>query len=270
MRFLGRFAAKYSKSVLLGFIGLIALSTIWGFQAFGALKGGGYDDPNSDSTRAFELLDEVYNQRLSEVIVLADFSLPARSAESAALGAQLQQELEAVEGVVAVTSFYTLGQPDSLVSDDGKAVYFFVDLDDAAGAVGHRDDGMLVQGLQQGGVVALGLVQLEGQPFVVAVDPAHRGLQVLQPLAQQAELALEGDHLGVGLDQHRLTGGVPLGQGAFQPTHIAVQLVQPLLQPARVLLGSSAFSITAQAFLPPTPVVGRCSDSSVPSPFCKP
>ena len=40
MRRLGQLIVNHSKIVLFGFVGLIALSTIWGFQVFGNLQGG--------------------------------------------------------------------------------------------------------------------------------------------------------------------------------------------------------------------------------------
>ncbi|MDE2386988.1 MAG: MMPL family transporter, partial [Actinomycetales bacterium] len=46
------------------------------------------------------------------------------------LTGQLVDELSKLDGVDKVTSYYTLGQPESLKSDDGKAVYFFVNLND--------------------------------------------------------------------------------------------------------------------------------------------
>ena len=49
MNTLGKFIVKRAKFVLFGFIGLIAASSVFGFQVFGELKGGGYDNPNSDS-----------------------------------------------------------------------------------------------------------------------------------------------------------------------------------------------------------------------------
>ena len=56
MKRLAKLVTTRSKSVLFGFIALVALSTIFGIQSFGALKGGGYEDPTSDSARVTSLL----------------------------------------------------------------------------------------------------------------------------------------------------------------------------------------------------------------------
>ena len=56
MKKLGAFIVRRSKFSLWGFIALILISTFWGFQAFGSLKAGGYDDPGSDSARVVNIL----------------------------------------------------------------------------------------------------------------------------------------------------------------------------------------------------------------------
>ena len=49
---LGQLTAYRSKAVLLAFLLGIVLSGAIGFQAFGKLDGGGYNDPTSESSRA--------------------------------------------------------------------------------------------------------------------------------------------------------------------------------------------------------------------------
>jgi RND superfamily putative drug exporter len=133
MKRLGNLAVNHSKLSLWGFTALILISTIWGFQAFGALKAGGYDDPGSDSARVVTILTDDFKQAQPEVIILADFAEGADQPASAITGKHLVADLEDYAGVAKVTSYYSLGSPVSLRSDDGKAVYFFVDLkDDAA------------------------------------------------------------------------------------------------------------------------------------------
>ncbi|MDE2387273.1 MAG: hypothetical protein KGL77_06215, partial [Actinomycetales bacterium] len=128
MKKLAAFVTTRSKSVLFGYIALIAISTIWGFQAFAGLKGGGYDDPNSNSARVSELLAQEFDSRSPDVVGIIDFASPADDTSNKLLTGQLVDELSKLDGVDKVTSYYTLGQPESLKSDDGKAVYFFVNL----------------------------------------------------------------------------------------------------------------------------------------------
>ena len=130
MQKLGAFIIRRSKLSLWGFIALILFSTIWGFQAFAGLKAGGYDDPGSDSARVVEILTDDFKQAIPEVIIIADFADGADQPASAITGKNLTNKLESYAGVESVSSYYSLGSPVSLRSDDGNAVYFFVDLND--------------------------------------------------------------------------------------------------------------------------------------------
>ena len=113
---------------LFGFVGLIALSSIWGFQAFGNLKGGGYDNPNSDSSKVTQILKDEFDQDPAEVIVLVDLETradsmkPDGSFENFALVDQLSQKFADVEGVAEVFNYYSLGMPPTLVASSGMPV----------------------------------------------------------------------------------------------------------------------------------------------------
>ena len=62
MKPLSNFVIRHSKLALFGFVGLVLLSLIGGVQAFGNLKGGGYNDPGAQSQRVTELLQTEFNQ----------------------------------------------------------------------------------------------------------------------------------------------------------------------------------------------------------------
>ncbi|MDA7761262.1 MMPL family transporter [Aquiluna sp.] len=134
MNTLGKFIVKRAKFVLFGFIGLIAASSVFGFQVFGELKGGGYDNPNSDSATVSELLGSEFAVDPAEVIVLADLPGDANEINDQGvpvyfeLVTSLSEDLAKVEGVESVLNYYTLGSPASLISEDGKLVYLLVDL----------------------------------------------------------------------------------------------------------------------------------------------
>ena len=121
---------RRKKSALFGFIAVILLSSIFGFQSFGLLKAGGYDNPNGDSTRVSELLDSKFATQTPEVVLIADMPELVDTESSKKIGSHLLNELKAVSGVEKVTSYYTLGNPPSLRSTDGKATYFFVKVKD--------------------------------------------------------------------------------------------------------------------------------------------
>lgn len=127
MKRLSDFIVRRSKLSLWGFVGLIAISTIFGFQSFAGLKAGGYDDPGSDSAKVVTILQDTYKQTQPDVVILADFVAGADATSSTVTAQHLTAKLKGYAGVKDVSSYYSLGSPVSLRSDDGKAVYFFVD-----------------------------------------------------------------------------------------------------------------------------------------------
>lgn len=132
MRRLAQFVVRRSQTVLVGFIGLVAISAIWGFQSFGLLKGGGYDDPGSNSAKVADLLVSEFEQESAEVILVADFDQLANDPASLTQAKELAAALTEIDEVRKIESYYSLGSPPSLLSEDGKAAYFFVYLDDGA------------------------------------------------------------------------------------------------------------------------------------------
>ena len=137
MRRLGQFITNHSKLVLFGFVGLIIASTFWGFQVFGNLKGGGYDNPNSDSALVQEILESDFGVDPAELIVLVDLpgqadSMTASGPEFFPLVQDLTDEIAEIEGVESAVNYYMLGSPPQLKSEDGKLVYLLVDLDNSA------------------------------------------------------------------------------------------------------------------------------------------
>jgi len=132
---LGNLVVDHSKLILIGFVGLIALSAIWGFGAFGSLKGGGYDNPNSDSALVSELLQEEFGVDPAEVIVLVDLPGDADATDASGFPQQfglvqdLSDELAEISGVSSVLNYYTLGSPPQLKSEDGQMIYLLVDLE---------------------------------------------------------------------------------------------------------------------------------------------
>jgi len=132
MRPLTNFVIARSKLSLFGFIGLILLSLIGGVQAFGNLSGGGYTNPGSDSAKVADILVNDFKLNEPEVVLIADMGRSVDDPESAEIADRVTYALEQVEGVDSVSSYYSLGSPASLRSTDGKATYFFVELDPKA------------------------------------------------------------------------------------------------------------------------------------------
>ena len=130
MKRLAKLVTTRSKTVLYGFIALIALSTIFGIQSFGALKGGGYEDPTSDSARVTTLLSTEFKIDQPELVAILDFGRSADDPLSQTVATAFADRLKEYSAVDEVSSYYTNGRAASLKSIDGTAVYFFVNLDD--------------------------------------------------------------------------------------------------------------------------------------------
>lgn len=108
------------------------LSLIGGLQAFGNLKGGGYNDPGAQSARVSELLQTEFKQNDPEVVLILDFDRSAEDQQSEESANLVTEALLATDGVDNVYSYYTIGKPPTLKSTDGKAVYMFAKLDEDA------------------------------------------------------------------------------------------------------------------------------------------
>lgn len=129
MKRLAPLVIKYAKTSLFGFIALIALATAIGVQAFPSLKAGGYENPNSESTKVTQLLQTEFNQQVPEIVAVVDFGEQVATPASEQRANDLLIDMQDRAGVDKVTSYFTLGRPTSLASTDGKAAYFFVQLD---------------------------------------------------------------------------------------------------------------------------------------------
>ena len=63
MNALAQFVVRRSKLSLWGFVALVLISTVFGFQSFAGLKSGGYDDPGSDSAKVTQILSDTFNSK---------------------------------------------------------------------------------------------------------------------------------------------------------------------------------------------------------------
>ena len=97
----------------------LAVAGLLGGGVAGELSGGGFDDPDAESTRASRVLLEQFGTGEPNLVLLV--SAPGGVAEPAAVGSatELVERLAAEPGVTQVTSWWTSGRPDGLRSDDG-------------------------------------------------------------------------------------------------------------------------------------------------------
>ncbi len=119
---LGWFTVRRRRLLLVLTVLFIVAAGVIGGGAFGVLKGGGFDDPSSESAQAAALLENRFGSGDPNVVLLVtadggDVDAPA----AATAGTDLTNRLAAEAGLSQVASYWTLGSPPPLRSDDGAA-----------------------------------------------------------------------------------------------------------------------------------------------------
>jgi uncharacterized membrane protein YdfJ with MMPL/SSD domain len=129
--------------VIAAAVALVVAGATWGAGVFGALTGGGYDDPNSPSNRAAAGIAAQLGQRDPDLIVLwsSDTLTVTDPAFRTAVAGAVARIRGAAE-VAQVAAYTDEGAPPALVSNDQRATYAAVYLratdEDAALAAYHR------------------------------------------------------------------------------------------------------------------------------------
>ncbi|MDN3356563.1 MMPL family transporter [Actinomadura sp. DC4] len=119
---LGRLVHQRRRWVLAGALVFIAIAAVWGTQVFGALKGGGFDDPRSGSSHAAKIINDRIGPADGELVVLyesrtATVDDPAFRAAVTGTLARLPKS-----AVPHVTTYWDSRAP-ALVSRDRHATY---------------------------------------------------------------------------------------------------------------------------------------------------
>ncbi|MFJ2260749.1 MMPL family transporter [Streptomyces sp. NPDC087844] len=112
-------AIRRSRLVLVVAALAVALMGVVGAGAFDKLKGGGFDDPASPSTRAAAVIDEKFGGEVNLVLLVRSpdgrIDTPASQESGRALGADLKKD----ERLSNVVSYWETNSPD-LRSEDGR------------------------------------------------------------------------------------------------------------------------------------------------------
>jgi RND superfamily putative drug exporter len=126
----GRAVTRLRWWVLAATVVLVAIGGLWGTGVFGSLTGGGFDDPNSDSSKAVAQINREFGHQDTDVLVL--FSSAGATVDDPAVSGPVTRTLAALKArpeVANVVSFYDTQAP-SLVSTDRHATYAAIRLRD--------------------------------------------------------------------------------------------------------------------------------------------
>ena len=117
---LGGFVVRRARLVLAAAVLVLIAAAVVGVGAFGKLKGGGFDDPDSESSRARQVLVDRYGGE-GDLVLLADAGT-AGVDSTAAARLRLTQKLAAEPDLAGVASYWTTKAPSMRSEDGSKAL----------------------------------------------------------------------------------------------------------------------------------------------------
>ena len=124
---LGHFLVKHRKGAVVLFVVGILVAGGFGSLAFSRLDSSGYSDPNSDSYKVYQYLnDELKLSDPSVVVVVDAGSIDVTDPTIVQKGLALEKKIAQEDGVSKTLSYWSSGGEPTLKSSDGKAAYILV------------------------------------------------------------------------------------------------------------------------------------------------
>jgi len=124
---LGHYLVKHRKGAVVLFVVGILVAGGFGSLAFSRLDSAGYSDPNSDSYKVYEYLnDELKLSDPAVVVVVDSGSINVTDPIITQKGLALEKKISQEAGVSKTLSYWTSGGEPTLKSSDGKAAYILV------------------------------------------------------------------------------------------------------------------------------------------------
>jgi RND superfamily putative drug exporter len=128
MRVVARAIVRYRILVLVVSLAALAAAAVLGAGVADVLSNGGFSDPDSESVAAASALAEDFGAAPADAVLVVQAPRTVDDPAVAAAGVALVEELGAEAGVASVTSYWTLGSPPGLRSDDSRQALVFVDI----------------------------------------------------------------------------------------------------------------------------------------------
>ena len=121
LRRLGRFSVRRRRWILVATLVFLGLAGALGGNVASLLSSGGFSDPQAESTLATEALQDTFGQGNPNVVLLVTASAgDVDSPEVVRAGGELTQRLAAEPDIEQAFSYWSLGSPPPLRSEDGS------------------------------------------------------------------------------------------------------------------------------------------------------
>ncbi len=153
---LGGFVVRRRVAVLVTALVAMLVAGAVGGGVAQHLTGGGFEDPGAESTQAREVLEEAFGARNPNLVLLVtsnDGSVDSPAA--AAAGTALTAELGAEAGIAQSFSYWTLGSPPPLKSNDGRQALVLATIDGDEDEVMERIEDLSPRYTRTGGEVTV-------------------------------------------------------------------------------------------------------------------
>jgi len=124
---LGHMIAHKKKVVLSLFLLATILAGAIGSQVFARFDTGGYSDPNSDSAKVWDYLDETFKVKDPSVVLVVDAKDKSVDDPSVvAIATELESQVRTESSAESVLSYWSSGGAPSLKSKKGTSAFIFV------------------------------------------------------------------------------------------------------------------------------------------------
>ena len=123
---LGSLIVNRKRLIFSLFIVAIFSSGAIGTSVFGKLDSGGYNDPKSDSAKAFEYLTDVFKVKDPAVVLVVETTQGVNDPAVVAAAAKLETSIKGEPGVGSTLSYWSAGGAPTLKSSDSNSAFLFI------------------------------------------------------------------------------------------------------------------------------------------------
>jgi RND superfamily putative drug exporter len=123
---LGSLIVKRKRLIFSLFIVAIFSAGAIGTSVFGKLDSGGYNDPKSDSAKAFEYLTDVFKVKDPAVVLVVETPNGVNDPAVVVTAAKLEQSIKGEAGVGSTLSYWSTGGAPTLKSSDENSAFLFI------------------------------------------------------------------------------------------------------------------------------------------------